>query len=394
MTSLERFAFVTPRYGPEVVGGAELGARLLAEHLVADCGIQVEVFTTCALEASTWADHFPAGESDINGVRVHRFQSESGRYEDFDAWGTELLRFPERASSAQATEWIKRQGPYCPDAVEAAIASSAQLIGYYPYLYYPTVEGITRDPRRAILHAAAHAEQPIRLPVFREVFESVAGLWMHSDDEQQLVSSLFRTAHIPQAVMGLGVSLGSGDPAQARSEVGLGDEPFVLCLGRVDAGKGTSSLASYFAAYKRRNSGPLKLVIAGPVLDQPISHPDILVPGRISESAKWGLLGAAEVLISPSANESFSLVLMESWTEGVPVLVNGRGAVTTGHARSSKGGLWYDDFAHFEVALSRLLGDGALRAELGRNGRAYVESRFSWPALMRRYVEFLESCLR
>lgn len=250
MTRLERFAFVTPRYGPEVIGGAELGARLLAEHLVSDCGVEVEVFTSCALEASTWADHFEPGNVDINGVRVHRFKSAAGRTPDFDAWGTDLMRHPQAATEAQSREWVKRQGPYCPDAVDAAIASPAQLIGYYPYLYYPTVEGISRDPGRAILHAAAHNEQPIRLPIYRDVFETVAGLWMHSDDEQDFITSTFRTSHVPQTVMGLGVSVGQGDSRVARAAVGLQDEPFLLCLGRVDAGKGTSSLAELFAAYK------------------------------------------------------------------------------------------------------------------------------------------------
>ena len=33
-----KVAFVTPRYGPEVMGGAETAARQLAEHLTADCG--------------------------------------------------------------------------------------------------------------------------------------------------------------------------------------------------------------------------------------------------------------------------------------------------------------------------------------------------------------------
>jgi len=257
MTSLERFAFVTPRYGPEVVGGAELGARLLSEHLVADCGVHVDVFTSCALDASTWVDSFPPGTTDINGVRVHRYPSESGRFEDFDAWGTELMRLPHQASMKQANEWIKRQGPYCPDAVDAAIASDAQLIGYYPYLYYPTVAGISRDPKRAVLHAAAHDEQPIHLPVFKRVFESPAGIWMHSQEEQELVTSLFNTSHIPQAVLGLGVLPGEGDTRLARAELELGEAPFILCLGRVDAGKGSSALAELFAAYKARNLGLL-----------------------------------------------------------------------------------------------------------------------------------------
>lgn len=386
-------AYVTPRYGLEVVGGAELGARLLAEHLVSECDVEVEVFTTCALEASTWEDHFAPETTSINGVTVHRYSSESGRDPNFDEWGTEILRFPERASVEQSSEWIKRQGPYCPAVVDAAVESSADLIGYYPYLYYPTVAGVQRDPKRAVLHAAAHNEQPIRLPVFSSVFESAAGIWYQSPAEQQFASSLFKTSHVPQSVVGLGVEKGEGDVAAARREVGLGDEPFVICVGRVDSGKGTTALAEFFAAYKARNPGPLKLVIAGPVLDQPLDHPDVFVAGRISEEAKWGLLSDAKFLISPSAFEAFSIVLMEAWLMGIPVLVNQRGAVTTEHARVSGGGLSYDGFAHFEVAIQRLMADSEMRSVMGAKGQAYVEQRFCWPNLIQRYRVFLELVL-
>ena len=33
-----RVAFVVPRYGPAIIGGAETAARLLAEHLVGPTG--------------------------------------------------------------------------------------------------------------------------------------------------------------------------------------------------------------------------------------------------------------------------------------------------------------------------------------------------------------------
>ena len=73
-----KVAYVVPRYGVEVVGGAELAARLLAEHLVA-AGCEVEAFTTCALDARTWADEYPEGRAEVNGVTVHRFRSAAGR---------------------------------------------------------------------------------------------------------------------------------------------------------------------------------------------------------------------------------------------------------------------------------------------------------------------------
>jgi hypothetical protein len=58
-----KVAFVTPRYGPEVMGGAETAARQLAEHLTAECQWSVEVFTTGALDHITWDDVLPPGDS-------------------------------------------------------------------------------------------------------------------------------------------------------------------------------------------------------------------------------------------------------------------------------------------------------------------------------------------
>ena len=63
-----RVAFVVPRYGREVVGGAETLCRLLAENL-AGAGVPVEVLTTCAVDHFTWADHHPEG-TDGGGRRA------------------------------------------------------------------------------------------------------------------------------------------------------------------------------------------------------------------------------------------------------------------------------------------------------------------------------------
>ena len=63
-----KVAFVVPRYGVEVRGGAEHAARQLAERLVADLGWDAEVLTTCAVDSRTWANELPAGMAMVNGV--------------------------------------------------------------------------------------------------------------------------------------------------------------------------------------------------------------------------------------------------------------------------------------------------------------------------------------
>lgn len=386
-----KVAFVVPRYGTEVLGGAEYGARMLAERLVSRLGWEVEALTTCATDARTWEDDYPPGDVDLNGVTVRRFRSAAGRDPGFEGFSSRLLRSPELASPADGQRWIDLQGPVNPEVVAAAADGDADLVAFYPYLYHPTVRGISAVARRAVLHPAAHDEPPLHLPLFRDVFAAAGGLVFHTIAERRLVERLFPVAPTPQIVMGLGVEPCDGDPAAARQGVGLGDEePFLLCAGRVDDGKGSGLLARFFEAFKARRPGPLKLVFVGPVIDRPPAHPDIVMAGPVTEAVKWGLLRGAKALVSPSPLESFSVVLVEAWTAGIPVLVNAFCLVTSEHVARSGGGLVFAGYGQFEVAVERLVGDRSLRARLAGRGGDYVRRNYTWPVIIDRYGGFLE----
>ncbi len=385
-----KVAYVVPRYGTEVVGGAEYGARMLAERLVSQLGWEVEALTTCALDALTWADAYPPGEVELNGVRVRRFASAAGRDPGFEPFSRPVLADPAGASPADQQRWIDLQGPVCPDVVSAAADGDADVVVFYPYLYYPTVHGVPAVGERAVMHPAAHDEAPLRLPLFREVFAAARGLVFQTQGERRLAERLFPVASTPQIVMGLGIEPGEGDEAAAREALGLGDRPYLLCLGRVDEGKGSTLLARFFAAYKERHPGPVALVFAGPVVHAPPAHPDIVMAGPVEENMKWGLLGAAAALVSPSPLEAFALVLLEAWHARTPVLVNGACAATREHVERSSGGLSFSGYGTFEVAIERLLGDVALRAGLAARGQAYVEAHYTWPVIIERYGRFLE----
>jgi glycosyltransferase involved in cell wall biosynthesis len=386
-----KLAFVVPRYGPEVVGGAEHAARMLAERLVNQLTWQVEVLTTCALDPQTWANEYRAGEVVIDGVSVHRFRSRHGRHPGFSTYSSRMLAAPTAATMAEAEHWLELQGPVCPEVVDAATASDADVVAYYPYLYYPTVKGITKTSERSVLHAAAHDEAALHLPIFQPTFAAARGLVFHSNAERHLVQGLFPVAERPQIVLGLGVETWDG-PRHGRAEaLGLEEgRPYLSCIGRVTDLKGTSTLAEFFAAYKRRRPGPLALALVGPVSVQPISHPDIVVTGAVDEAVKWDILEGSLALVSPSPFESFSIVIMEAWSEMVPVLVNGACPPTREHCERSGGGLWFESYAQFEAAVDRLVSDTALRRTLAERGRRYVEDNFRWPTVVDRYGRFLE----
>ena len=126
------------------------------------------------------------------------------------------------------------------------------------------------------------------------------------------------------------------------------------------------------------------------MVNAPPAHPDVIVTGAVDEDVKWGLLRAAEVLVSASAYESFSIVLLEGWSVGTPAFVNGWCEVTREHALRSGAGLAFRSYPEFEVGLERLLASETTRATMGAAGRADVVAHFRWPDLVARYAGFLE----
>jgi glycosyltransferase involved in cell wall biosynthesis len=386
-----KLGLVSPRYGVEVHGGAEGAARMLAERLVQRPGWSAEVFTSCAVEPKTWANELAPGTIDVNGVTVHRFASRPKDVDSFHRRSIELFRSPTSVRLFDALDWVEMQGPACPGALDAADASDCTLITFQPYLYWPTVHGVPRMASRAVLHPATHDEPPIHFSLYRDVFTEARAHVFWSDEERDLAQRLFPvTVTRPQLVLGIGVDAGPGDAAAARAQAGLSDRPYVLCLGNVTEMKGTAALARFFARFKDRHPGPLTLVFAGLVADAPPPHPDIMLTGPIDEATKWGLLRGATLLCSPSAFESLSLVVLEAWAAGTPVLVNGLCEPTRGHCRRSGGGLWYDGYAMFEVALERLVDDASLRRALAGAGAAYVERFYRWDTVIDQYAHFLE----
>jgi glycosyltransferase involved in cell wall biosynthesis len=385
---------VVPRYGPTIRGGAETGARMLAERLVADRGFDVEVLTTCALDAITWRDELQEGTSEENGVRVHRMRSEAGRHAHFHPLWAQLRADPAHATRADMERWVDLQGPRSPALLQAVVDSEADVLAFYPYLYYPTVRGLPLVARRAVLHPAAHEEPALYLPLFDELFAHCRGFAFHSRSERALVTARFGVAATPQVLIGLGVEepagADGGAAAAGRAAFGLEGVPYLVCIGRVDDQKGTGLLWRFFRAYKQRHPGPLRLVFVGQVVDAPEASDDIVLTGMLEDAAKWGLLRGAQVHVAPSPYESFSLTVIEALTAGVPVLVNARCDATREHCEQSGGGLWFSDFAEFEAALRLLTSDAARRETMQANGRRYVETTYTWPVILDRYCSFLE----
>ena len=92
----------------------------------------------------------------------------------------------------------------------------------------------------------------------------------------------------------------------------------------------------------------------------------------------------------PSYYESLSMVALEAWALGRPVIANAHCDVLVGQCLRSNAGLYYADAEEFTAVLERVLTDDALVDRLGRNGRQFYDQHYSWPVIERKYLDMFD----
>jgi glycosyltransferase involved in cell wall biosynthesis len=368
------------------------------------------VLTTCARDYITWKNEYPEGTDRLRGVTVRRFANARTRdIEAFNKYSDWI--FNNSHGRNDEIEWLKQQGPWSPGLVDYLERhhQNYDVLVFFTYLYAPTVMGIHVAPSKSLLVPTAHDEPAIRLGIYRDVFSSAAGLVWNTDVERRFVSSMFHLRAMVEDVVGCGVDLpdiealdGAAAPSDAPPD---GREPlpphlegpanafkrrhrihgpFALYGGRIDPGKGCEELLEYFQAFIR-DGGDATLMLMGVKLMPLPEDPRVRFAGILPEEERLHALEAATVVVVPSPYESLSLLALESFAVGTPVLANARADVLVDHCRRSNAGLFYADRWEFGEALKLLLRDANLRATLGKNGRAYIHRNYRWSIVLSKY---------
>ena len=388
-----RACFVTPWYGGDIPGGAVAEARRTAQNLAA-AGVDVSVLTTClgGLGADSDHDCLPRGERLEEGVRVVRFRTarrNSGRFNLLNAQvmaGESLSEDEERdffANMVHSPALFKHlaahpeEGPFF----------------FIPYLYTTSVLGSLIHPAKSVLIPCLHDEGYARMKAVRRAFESVRAIVFHVPAERELAASLYDLTRSDPLILGEGIDTGwSADAGRFRRKYGLAG-PLLLYAGRKAAGKNTPLLVQYFLRYRaeRGSACGLRLVLIGALSAAiPAAGREAVIDlGLLDLQEKYDAYAAADVLVQPSLMESFSIVIMEAWLAGTPVLVHSGCAVTRGHVEASGGGLHFPDYPHFAECLDLLLTRPDLREKLAAAGREYVLTNYSWPRVTDRYLRLI-----
>src|SRR4029079_3387155 len=102
-----------------------------------------------------------------------------------------------------------------------------------------------------------------------------------------------------------------------------------------------------FEQYAQAYPKGLDLITVGSSTMPVPAHPRMRHLGFVSDEDKFDAIAASDVLIMPSPYESLSIVVLEAWALGKPVLVNGHCDVLRGQVLRSAGGLYYENAEEF-----------------------------------------------
>jgi len=401
-----RVAHFIQRY-PPALGGAEAYFARLSRYLV-ERGDEVTVFTSNAIALEAFwkrdAKVVPAGSTIEDGVRVRRYplwHVPGRRY---------LLKvvslFPQRLWQCLTMPC----NPICPDmwhdgghreetfdivhassfpyawpiacARRLARRCGAPLI-ITPFLHTgdpddpadPTRRGYTTRPLRWLLNEAG--------AVFVQTpSERCAALEMGLPDAKVILQ-------------GLGVDAADctgGERARARGGwIVAGDEVVLGHLANNSYEKGTVDLLQAVEALWQRDV-PAQVVLAGPEMpnfrefwrqfEQRHGAGELRRVRRLGvldEAQKRDFFAGIDVFVLPSRSDSFGLVLLEAWANGVPNVAYRAGGIAD-VVRDEVDGLLVPcgKIAALADALGQLVHSADERRRLGEAGRERLPAEFRW----------------
>ncbi len=390
-----KLAFVVPWFGKGISGGAESETIQTIEHLVA-AGYAVEVFTTCIKDFhADWGQNFHKSGTTVEaGITVHRYPVLPRNKADYDLINQKIIgrmRVTPEEEVTFANEFLKS-----PELLQALYREKDNYLFFFiPYLFPSTYDGVNIVGRNSVVIPCLHDEGYAFLSTTKQMMEQAGGLVYHTHSEQLLAEQSYNlSADQFQTVLGVGVGASApGDPDAFAKKYGI-DTQYVLYAGRKAPGKNTPQLVSYWNDFQWRsgNADHLKLVMIGPGRNTAhlLNENSLIDLDYLSEADKRNAFAGAMAFCHPSAKESFSLVLMESWLARKPVLVNGFSPVLVEHVKLSNGGLYYANVEEFIGMLDWLIDHPEEAGMMGENGRQYVKSRFSWDVIIRKYVELID----
>jgi glycosyltransferase involved in cell wall biosynthesis len=415
-----RIAHFIQRY-PPARGGSEAYFARLGKYLI-QAGHQVTVFTSAALDLETfWSKNgrcMVPGNRIEDGIRVRRYS---------------LVRWPARRYVLKFLSFLPNRlwqcltlpcNPIClgmwrdagrPDQEFDLVHATA-----FPYAF-PIACGLRLARRLRIpflLTPFLHLGDPDDPhDATRRAYTSPALLSLIRAADRVFVQTEGERAELERygiedgkiVLQGLGVEPAEctrGDRTSIRRawEIKPG-EVVVGHLANNSREKGTIDLVLAIQKLWQRGL-PVRLVLAGPDMPnflkfwnsfvQSLPCPGVILRlGELSERQKIDFFAGLDVFALPSRSDSFGLVLLEAWANGLPNVGYRAGGVAD-VIRHERDGLLVrcGDIDGLANALANLIQDADLRRRFGSTGKDRLPHEFRWEDKLEMVRQTYESCLR
>lgn len=381
-----RIAWVLPRYGDIILGGAEYHARLVIEKLMRWKLAQVDILTTTATVHYHPTNDLPPGIETLDGARVLRFPIDARfyslqRHQELSYYQASR---PGGLSPEEENEWAR----HLPFSAALCAWLDAHQDDYDAIIVMPYYYGLRAAliaPHKTYVWACLHDEiSAYTRPVIRMLNRS-RGVIFNTEPELALARRLGMTnPNVGIVALGIDPLQGSAERfwAQTRDR-----RPFLLYAGRLESGKSVGELYERFIAFKERHPSSLILRLLGKGPESPPARDDIVQEGFVPVHLKADMMAAALAHVAPSKAESLSLSLLEAWTVGTPSIVNGDCEVLRFQVSRCHGGYFYTDQSSFNEAIVKLMQSPAERDEMGARGRRFVRRHYTWSRALKAFTQ-------
>jgi glycosyltransferase involved in cell wall biosynthesis len=372
--ALRRVAIVTPRYGPDVIGGFETSVRMLAECLH-EAGHHVEVHTTRMRAEDDWSNARGPARETVNGVPVVRHDCDPADRQRY--WAVdEAVSRGYRCSPRELRDYLRHS--VNSSALLQALRERAgdfDTVIAGPYRAGLTWKAAELFADKLLLLPCFHDEPAARLRAYRDRYNAAAGVLYHSESEKHLAESVLGITAPEGRVIGTWIDpeLPPGGPERGRRLAGA--ERYLLYCGRTAEGKQLRPLDRL--AERLQAAGiVLPIVLIGPKQCRDERNGAVRSLGRVGEQAKRDLMAGALALVQLSRCESLSLVTLEAWSQCTPVIGNARCRPVAANIQRSGGGRAVSDGHGLLACVRDLMQSPARWRAMGESGRAFVRSRY------------------
>jgi glycosyltransferase involved in cell wall biosynthesis len=392
---MKPIAFVIPWFSISIKGGAETLTKETVLQLIKR-GIHVEIITTCVKEfTSDWnINYYKEGLSIENDIPIRRFKVRKRNTQEFDAVNQKLMS--NMNVDEQDEETFFKEMINSPELYRYIHAKKDQYhcFVFIPYMFGTSYFGVQACPEKSVLIPCFHDEPYAYMKSIKVMSELAIGHIFNALPEKNFAEKIYNISGKKLCVIGMGldVSVANGETEEIRKKCSV-DSEYILYAGRKDKGKNIDELIQYFTKYRAEKKSNVKLVLIGGgkvEIPEEFSH-EIIDFGFLSKEEKEYVFKNAMVFCNPSKNESFSIVIMESWLAGTPVIVNGECEVTKDFCIQSKAGLYYHSYLEFRECVDLIQEDRQLNNVMGENGRTFVKSHYTWDKVCDKYIDYFKN---